>query len=95
MHKFRSAREWETDAGEVYYAYDVSGLRTSLKDPDLEENLYVYDDAGRLSKMQVAPSRTAYFAYDASGMVVRRHAPLNEVVAYFTYDSAASASHRK
>ena len=73
----------------IVYAYDVSGLRTSLKDPDLSENLYVYDDAGRLSKMQVAASRTAYFAYDASGMVVRRHAPLNEVVAYFTYDSAA------
>jgi len=77
-----------TATGAVYYAYDLSGMKTSLKDPDLRENVYVYDAVGRLTHEQVAAGRTAYLAYDKAGLVTRRASPGNVVVAYYSYDAA-------
>lgn len=78
----------KTIAGGVYYAYDASGLRTSLKDPDLTENRYVYDAAARLEKLEVSASRTAYYHYDASGLISRRLMPGNVIQVYYDYDNA-------
>lgn len=78
-----------TVAGAVYYAYDLSGRKTSLKDPSLEENVYVHDDAGRLQKVELSGARTAYYQYDKAGMLLKRIQPNNDVIAYHTYDVAA------
>lgn len=66
----------------------MSGKRTSLKDPDLQENVYVYDNAGRLVTEQLEAGKRVYFAYDASGMLTRRHMPQNVIIAYYDYDVA-------
>lgn len=77
-----------TLGGAVYYAYDLSGIKTSLKDADLQENVYVYDAAGRLTTLQVAAGRSAYYHYDASGLATTRLLPGNDVQAYMSYDVA-------
>jgi len=78
----------KTIAGGVYYAYDVSGKRSSLKDRDLTENRYVYDAAGRLVAEELAAGRSVYFEYDSSGMLTKRALPGDAVQAYWTYDRA-------
>ena len=84
-----------TAAGGVYYAFDVSGMRTSLKDPGLAENVYVWDAVGRLDKEQLSAGRTVYFAYDRAGLLTKRLLPGGEsglphrVMSYLFYDAAA------
>ena len=83
-----------TAAGGVYYAFDASGKRTSLKDPGLAENVYVWDAAGRLEKEQLSAGRAVYFAYDRAGLLAKRLLPGGEsglphrVMAYLFYDEA-------
>jgi len=81
-----------TLAGAVYYAYDASGKRTQLKDPDLNVSDYVYDSRGRLEKLQLAAGRTAYFTYDKSGKVTERRTPEDLLVAKLSYDTAGRLS---
>jgi len=81
-----------TLAGAVYYAYDASGKRSQLKDPDLNVSDYVYDSRGRLEKLQLAAGRTAYFTYDRSGKLTERASPNEVNVAVYTYDSAGRVS---
>ena len=83
-----------TAAGGVYYAFDVSGKRTSLMDPGQAENVYVWDAAGRLEKEQLEAGRAVYFAYDRAGLLTKRLLPGGEsglphrVMAYLIYDAA-------
>lgn len=88
----RLTKKWNSLSGAVYYAYDASGKRTSLKDPDLKESVYVHDAAGRLSKLEVGAGRTAYFGYDASGLMTRRVFPggpsTGFIHAYYLWDEA-------
>jgi len=81
-----------TLAGAVYFAYDKSGKRTQLKDPDLNVSDYVWDSRGRLEKIQLAAGRTAYFDYDRSGKLTERASPNDINVAAYTYDVAGRVS---
>ncbi len=76
-----------TIAGAVYYAYDVSGLKTELKDPDLKRSYYVYDAAGRLKLVELDTARTAYYEYDPSGRLLQKLLPANRVMTYYTYNA--------
>jgi YD repeat-containing protein len=82
-----------TQAGTVYYAYDKTGLKTSLKDADLNESVYVYDGAGRLSKVELDAARTTYLHYDDSGMVVKKLLHQSKVQTYYTWDRAGRLEH--
>ena len=88
-----------TAAGAVYSAYDLSGLRTSLVDPGLASNAYVFDAAGRLVTQELDGARAVYFAWDKAGLLVRRLLPGGEgglphrVMAYLTYDAAGRILH--
>ncbi|MEZ0228969.1 MAG: hypothetical protein ACAI25_10120 [Planctomycetota bacterium] len=89
-----------TLAGNVYYAYDKTGLKTDLKDTDFKESTYVYDAAGRLQSVTLldSPARAAYYAYDASGRLTKKAGISNVVLSYHTYDNAGRLSqldHRK
>lgn len=77
-----------TLAGAVYYAYDLSGRLTSLKDPRLVETQHVYDSAGRPRISQTSAGRSAYYFYDTSGFLIAKTLPGGDVKAYYSYDVA-------
>jgi YD repeat-containing protein len=59
---------------------------------NLKVHVYVHDVTGRLSKVNVGAGRTAYYVYDASGLVTRRMLPTDSVHAYYDYDAAGRLS---
>jgi YD repeat-containing protein len=86
-----------TKTGTVYYEFDRTGLKTRLKDPDGRNSDYVYDAAGRLSKLELDDARTAYWEYDRSGLMIRRTSAVAapstpEAFSYYLYDVAGRTS---
>ncbi|MCO5168154.1 MAG: hypothetical protein M9894_17570 [Planctomycetes bacterium] len=85
-----------TVAGPVYYTYDLSGLKTSVKDPNEDEILDEHDEAGRLVKtttIDYDPEdppvvRENDFYYDRAGLIAKKVLADDKVVSYFYYDEA-------
>ncbi|MGE0709151.1 MAG: SMP-30/gluconolactonase/LRE family protein [Planctomycetota bacterium] len=78
--------------GAVYYSFDASGMKKTMKDPDLRESVFEYDAAGRLERVEFDAARTAYYVHDGSGMPTRRVFPggpgAGPMMAYYTWDLA-------
>jgi YD repeat-containing protein len=59
-------------AGNVYYEWDASGLKSKLTDPGGESSSLFYDSAGRLTRVELSNARAAYYAYDSSGLLTKK-----------------------
>jgi YD repeat-containing protein len=83
-----------TQAGNAYFQYDRTGLRTMTVGPDGGGTYHTYDSAGRLMKASVFDpligpgQRATNYSYDASGMRIAKASNGNNVVAYYEYDNA-------
>ncbi|MCW8137751.1 MAG: RHS repeat protein [Planctomycetota bacterium] len=92
-----------TVAGPVYYSYDLSGLKTSVTDPNEDEVFDHHDEAGRLVRVTTVDYvedepppppivRENYFHFDRSGLIERKVLAGDKVVSYFAYDEAGRVS---
>ena len=83
-----------TAAGNVYFQYDRTGLRTMSLGPDGGGTYHTYDAASRLVQASMfdptisgAP-RPTYFTLDASGMRTAKLSFPNSVFSYYANDNA-------
>ncbi|WKZ80553.1 MAG: RHS repeat-associated core domain-containing protein [Fimbriimonadaceae bacterium] len=62
----------ETPEGEIAYAYDDAGRRTSMDVDGVGVTSYAYDDAGRLVSLENPFEEVTAFVYDAGGRETQR-----------------------
>jgi RHS repeat-associated protein len=86
----RPIRRTIQGVGTLYYAYDLAGRRTMVKDWTDTAVYYEYDKRGLISRVH-APAGWTYYAYDARGAMLTKRLP-NDTITYHTYDDAGRVS---
>jgi RHS repeat-associated protein len=76
--------------GTLYFAYDLAGRRTMVKDWTGAAVYYEYDRRGLISRVH-SPAGWTYYTYDARGAMLTKRLP-NGTTCYHEYDAAGRAA---